>query len=69
MKDNKDKYKYTYEPQNRGLTYRTTISSTLNTKLFTALNELADKTRIPKSRLLDEAVQDLLIKHKGNTLP
>lgn len=43
---------------------RTRFTSSLDNKLVPLFNELAQKTRIPKSRLLDEAIEDLLKKHK-----
>ena len=38
--------------------------SSLDNKLVGPFNELAQKTRVPKSRLLDEAVEDLLKKYE-----
>ena len=46
---------------------RTRIGNTLDTNLLEKLKELSNVTRIPMSRLLDEAVQDLIKKH--NTIP
>ncbi len=43
---------------------RTRFTSSLDNRLFHLFEELAQKTRITKTRLLDEAVEDLLIKHK-----
>lgn len=37
--------------------------SSLANSLIEPLNELAKETRIPKSRLLDEAIEDLLTKY------
>lgn len=42
---------------------RTRFTSSLDNRLVPLFNELAKKTRIPKSRLLDEAIEDLLEKH------
>ncbi len=42
---------------------RTRIGNTLNTNLLEKLKELSASTRIPMSRLLDEAVGDLIQKH------
>ena len=42
---------------------RTPVSTAVETKLFTELKELSKKTRIPLSKLLDEAISDLLTKH------
>jgi predicted transcriptional regulator len=35
----------------------------LKNELVPLFDQLAKKTRIPKSRLLDEAIEDLLVKH------
>lgn len=45
------------------LKYRTRFTSSLKNELVPLFDELARKTRIPKSRLLDEAIEDLLIKN------
>lgn len=45
------------------LKYRTRFTSSLKNELVPLFDELARKTRIPKSRLLDEAIEDLLRKH------
>jgi ribbon-helix-helix protein len=42
---------------------RTRIGNTLDTILLEQLKELSNSTRIPMSRLLDEAVGDLIQKH------
>ncbi|MCC3359674.1 ribbon-helix-helix domain-containing protein [Bacillus sp. REN16] len=47
---------------------RTRIGNTLDTALLHKLKELSKSTRIPMSRLLDEAIEDLIQKHK-NTNP
>jgi hypothetical protein len=65
MKD--DKYTFKYEPQNRGLVNRVPFSTTLLIPLSSEIRVLSLKTRIPISRLLDEAIEDLLIKHKKAT--
>lgn len=46
------------------LRYRTRFTSSLKNELQEQFNELAQETRIPKTRLLDEAIEDLLLKHK-----
>ena len=46
------------------LTTRKRITTTLNKELVKKLDELSKETRIPKSKLFDEAVKDLLEKHK-----
>ena len=43
---------------------RTRLSSSLASELVQPLDELSRKTRIPKTRLLDEAVEDLLKKYE-----
>ena len=48
----------------RGLKNRTTISNAINSTLNEKFCELSLKTRIPKSKLLDEAIEDLLRKYK-----
>ena len=46
---------------------RTRLVSSLDNKLVQPFHDLSKQTRIPKSRLLDEAVEDLLTKY-GVTL-
>ena len=48
---------------NRGLKNRKAISTAIDIKLARALDNLSEETRIPKSKLLDEAIADLLKKH------
>ncbi len=45
------------------LKYRTRFTSSLKNELVPLFDQLAKKTRIPKSRLLDEAIADLLTKY------
>jgi len=45
------------------LVNRTRISTTVDNKIIKAFNELADETRLNKSKLYDEALTDLLIKY------
>ena len=45
------------------LKYRTRFTSLLKNELVPLFDKLAASSRIPKSRLLDEAIEDLLIKH------
>lgn len=40
-------------------------STSTDHDLYEKLRALSDKTRIPVSRLLDEAIEDLLLKHKA----
>ncbi|EQO51471.1 ribbon-helix-helix domain-containing protein [Escherichia coli] len=42
---------------------RRRFTSSLDNHLVPLFDKLAAKTRIPKSRLLDEAISDLLLKH------
>jgi metal-responsive CopG/Arc/MetJ family transcriptional regulator len=51
------------------LKYRTRFTSSLDNKLVQPFNELAKDSRIPKSRLLDEAIDDLLKKHGRRKKP
>ena len=46
---------------------RTRIGNTLDTELLKLLKELSNDTRIPMSRLLDEAVKDLIQKHNSKS--
>ena len=48
------------------LVNRTRFTSSLKNELIVKFDELAKETRIPKSRLLDEAVEDLLKKYEEN---
>lgn len=45
------------------LIHRIRISNSIDKTLYEKLKELSEQTRIPMSRLLDEAIEDLLIKH------
>ncbi|MGE9551114.1 ribbon-helix-helix domain-containing protein [Erwinia amylovora] len=49
------------------LKYRTRFTSSLDYRLVPLFNDLAKNTRIPKSRLLDEAIADLLKKQGMKT--
>ncbi len=49
---------------NRGLKTRIPISSTIDIKLNKSLKAIAKETRIPISKLLDEAIDDLIEKYK-----
>lgn len=50
--------------ENRGLKNRKTISNAVRTDLVDALKDLSNDTKIPMSKLLDEAIEDLLEKRK-----
>ncbi|MGI6181460.1 MAG: ribbon-helix-helix domain-containing protein [Agathobaculum sp.] len=45
------------------LKYRKRFTSSLKNELVAPFDALAKQTRIPKSRLLDEAIEDLLRKY------
>lgn len=47
------------------LTTRTRIGNTVNTELLKEFKQLSKDTKIPMSRLLDEAIEDLLKKYKN----
>ena len=46
------------------LKYRTRFTSSMDNRLWDNFQEFAEQSRIPKSRLIDEAIEDLLRKHK-----
>ena len=46
------------------LVNRTRFTSSLKNELMRDFNRLAEETRIPKSRLMDEAIEDLLKKYE-----
>jgi predicted DNA-binding ribbon-helix-helix protein len=52
-------------PKDRGLKTRFQISSSIEKGLWTALKGFSEKTKVPISKLLDEAIEDLLAKRKG----
>ncbi len=45
---------------------RTRFTSSLKNELVPSFNRLAERTRIPKTKLLDEAIEDLLKKYIFN---
>lgn len=47
---------------------RTRFTSSLKNELIPLFNQLAEETKVPKSRLLDEAIEDLLEK-RGIQMP
>ena len=51
----------------RGLKNRKTISNAIRTELADALKQLSEATKIPMSKLLDEALDDLLDKYANST--
>ena len=46
--------------KNRGLKNRTPLSNAVNTKLLNDFKKLSNDTKIPMSKLLDEAIELLL---------
>lgn len=48
--------------ENRGLKTRKTLSNAIKSELHDGLKELSNQTKVPMSRLLDEAIEDLLKK-------
>ncbi|WP_082860617.1 ribbon-helix-helix domain-containing protein [Domibacillus aminovorans] len=49
---------------NRGLKTRKALSNAVRIELYEQLKNLSDKTKIPMSKLLDEAIEDLISKRK-----
>ncbi|MER1985267.1 MAG: ribbon-helix-helix domain-containing protein [Solibacillus sp.] len=49
---------------NRGLTTRKALSNAVRMDLYEELKELSETTKVPMSKLLDEALEDLLAKRK-----
>ena len=47
------------------LVNRTRIGNTVDNELLRQFKCLSDKTRIPMSKLLDEAIKDLLVKYSA----
>ena len=50
----------------RGLVSRYPISSSVDKELWNQLKSLNEETKVPISKLLDEAIEDLLVKRKGS---
>lgn len=48
--------------EKRGLKNRQPLSNAVKTELYEGLRELSKETKVPISRLLDEAIEDLLEK-------
>lgn len=48
--------------EKRGLKTRKALSNAIKIELYQGLKELSEKTKVPMSRLLDEAIEDLLKK-------
>lgn len=47
------------------LTHRIRFCSSIDKKLSDKLHELSENSRIPMSKLIDEAIEDLLKKHSA----
>lgn len=52
---------------NKNLKNRSSFGSTLDNNLYKKFDELHQKTKIPKSKLFDEAIKDLLEKYNNKT--
>lgn len=48
--------------ENRGLKTRKTISNAVRSDLVDKLKQLSEETKVPMSKLLDEAIEDLIVK-------
>ncbi len=49
--------------ENRGLKTRKALSNAVRVELYEQLKKMSDETKIPMSKLLDEAIEELLKKH------
>lgn len=47
-----------------GLRNRTRISNAVDNELYKQLRKLSDDSKVPMSKLLDEAIEDLITKRK-----
>ena len=54
------------EKNKYGLRNRTRIANAVRTDLYKKLKEYSEETMIPISKLLDEAIEDLLNKKSSN---
>lgn len=52
-----------HKRRNNGLTNRTQFTTSVKNDLYTKYKELSTETRIPSTKLLDEALTDLLKKY------
>jgi len=50
--------------QKRGLKNRKTLSNAVRTELYEQLKQMSNETKIPMSKLLDEAIELLIQKRK-----
>lgn len=53
-----------YMSTNRGLKTRKALSNAVRIDLYEQLKQISDETKIPMSKLLDEALEDLISKRK-----
>lgn len=51
--------------EKRGLKTRKPLSNAVKIELYDALKKLSDETKVPISKLLDEAIEDLLRKRNS----
>lgn len=51
------------------LKYRTRITTSIKNELLDAMKKLSEDTRIPQSKLFDEALEDLFQKYKIEVKP
>lgn len=49
------------------LAKRVKVGTAIDRELHEKLKQLSEDTRIPMSKLLDEALEDLLVKHGNST--
>jgi hypothetical protein len=45
------------------LKYRTRVTTSIKNELAEAIRRLSEETRIPQSKLFDEALEDLFVKY------
>lgn len=53
--------------EKRGLKNRRPLSNAVKNELYDKLKELSEETKVPMSKLLDEAIEDLLRKRVDRT--
>ena len=53
-------------PNERGLKFRTAMSSTIRTELWEEIKKVSEDSDIPTSRLLDRAIREFLEKYRDN---
>ena len=51
---------------NRDLKTREPVSSSVKKEIWQALRSFSEESKVPISKLLDEAIEDLLTKRKGS---